>query len=1394
DTGENKCKFTVPDNNYKISKYVYGTLEITPKTVVVKALDATSTYGDDYKEAKYPSKAGNYESDDGFIGKDETVKLTVEFELSGHSSEIKDMDRVPVKWVDGEIVGYEDAVKVVNVEFFGGDGQNYNIKTENGALYITRRILTVGMKSVMTFYGEDLYKGEEVEDGRRASAVYPEGEGNVSVVDLHEEYSEPDDEESESDKANSKVKKGLLDGDKIEVMLISYLNKPSNSTSEGDDKQDWETTYIEPKDAGQYYIKPYKICIYPKGGSKADWEITTDKDDGDCEGNYLIQYYYPGTLTINPRPIEVTLKEIVAEEAYYNGEVRTYKAGGEDIKLVGNEALNDRKPPLAYEEKLEVKVIFEEIPEFLPKYAGKYSYALDRENSVIRNKDGSSSDLSNYSITCKDGTLTIERRAITIKLKDLNLIYGETVEYSDNNFYDITSDLKLVEGDYIRDMLIDFGHEYGEKVNVGNYPISIQDLSIWNDGMPELDSWEILDGYDPVTQSYAITCEVGTLTVDQKPVSVTVYPKSLTYGDEIVLTPPAISLSELPYNEIMTFDFAYPQNGNKTPRNVGKYNVKPIPKIDGEEKGANNYAISYFDKDGNSLNNATLENGLVIKKLAISFAVNDQTMTYGDKLEELDLTLTLDTPIPYDDEELTFRAFYQNQKGASLKPKYVDDYGYVITVEKLFINEEVVFDIGREEIDCNYDFSCKNDGILTIEKRKITVTLDSLTVTYGEPVKYEKENDGLYKFNYQITEGSIVDNDSLGVVFDFGWEEEGISRPNAGNYTISKAAYLLTTGLLGTEVAGYLVADSYDIEWVNGTLTVEQRKISVTLNSIPNAYYDGLAHAYVSDGEIVDGILSDETLNVEVVYYAVADGVRIGTVDTIGKAGIYEYELDSVNSSVSGGNEEIGNYDISCAWRTCEISRRPIEVELLDIGNQTYGTDVTYDSGFGNYQKLNSLLPGEEGLIGDDKLEIFIKFRSVEGGVDNIGNGTRLPAGAYETYGVGAFVKGTGKFADSNNYEIKFVDKRFKVNQKKITVTLNNITVDYGEAVEYEVKAGNYKNNLDEELASGETLTVFEVIFHNKPDYAPVGKYAIKLVTVKIVRNDNNQPVTDNYVVEGVDGLLTIKPRQIRVETATHGFVYDGEAHDTRELSDSYTITYNTEKNGIVEGYGDESAYEDENSLPYVTECKDGVKTNVFNIVIMRNGEPVSQNYDIIYVYGEISVVARQLYVTTKSDTKVYDGLPFSVPNTIEDCYSYLENDPSKGKVEGLVKGHVFTFDSEAVTLTDVGSKDNNTIKDIVESETSTKSKKSNYEIVTTTLGKLTVTKRVIYVDWSYEREPSYEIIYNGRVHTSPKGGVYTVSFFNSRTGMWETGEENVLVSGHTFTTKPVEITNVGTV
>ena len=1367
ESGDNKCSFAVPTYNdtanYKIVGYSYGTLTIDPKPITVQVADVKVDYGDNY--AVYPSGKGNFANAEecGFVG-DDTVTITVHFDISSIQLVA---GRIPVKWTeDGKVGCYEEVVVFGGATFSGSDEANYKFTYENGALWILQRVLQVLMLDAYTFYGEDLQPVEGMDMVYYTGGVYPSYEdysseiGNVKAVN-----------------GSSVASKGLLEGDTMEVTKIRYFDDiPTGSTEEH---------FVAPKNAGRYEIKPYEIVIHTVDGRQ---ERTTDDEDGDGYGNYLIRFYVQGILEIMPRPIQVTLNEIKSTE--YDGETRDYISGGEQVVRGVAEAeysdqliLNDG---LVYGEQLIVGVGFASkdgtFYEGKPILAGTYtywfstptSYVLDEDNEIL--PDG----LDNYEIACADRSFAILKRAVTIQLPNWTVAYGDESFKTDYPALDYS----IVEGNFvgddsITDISITFvGAE--TRPSVGTYPIT---------GTVSWVEWGMLEGDSKnIKSSYEITVNAGELTVEQLELWLVIDKLVVTYGDlenQTIVGFSYVLVTSLPYGEVIVLNFTYAQDGVVvTPRNVGFYDAIISAELQ-VGQSLDNYKIIYktYSDDGYiDLVDQTLENRLQITPLAITVTVEPQEVYYGDSIDENSVTCSPE--LPYG-EKLGVE-LVSEKDGVEITPKYAGIYD--IVVKDLYI-------IGNEAGLSNYEVARTDEiekGKLTILPRPLKVQLDDLTLKYGEEVRYESGNDGT---NFTILEGrGLVYGDVLNIVPDFGLSKTSETRPDWGSYTISPASYTVLFEEQDT-VDGFFVADSYDLKIENATLSVNRRVIELTLNSIFDGelYYDGRAHDYVTGDELIegDGMAEGEKLIVAVKYYSLGT-LRI-EVAAIARAGEYEYEFDLVNSYVeNGGIKGLGNYEIYADSVECTILQRSISVELNDIESQEYGTPVYYDEAAGNYKEITAVMPEDGGLVEGEELQLSIVFYARGDRSTPYRNGVVLPYGEYEIVVIGKKVTG-GEYAIADNYIIEIAAKYFSVSKRKVTVTLLDVEADYGEEPTYPQGEKNYADV--ENLAENERLIVTSVEF-NLPERAGVNLYegAVSLTAITVYASDGRN-VTGNYTFVGIESDIRINLRNIVVVTNRHAFVYDGDAHS----DGGYTIYY-VDKNGnrieeVELPYGDESAlhedYVGEGKLPTVTEYagEGNYTTNAFHIVITNGASPaVMDNYKINYEYSYIWIEQLTLYVKTKSYHKVYDGDPLKLDdNNMESYYYYKDNDPANDPTAALIKDHVFALAEPAVYI-DAATYINRAVGDILDSEGN--SKQHNYKIANFAYGWITIEKRVIYIYGA-----TAEKVYDGTPLTSPNDD-YVVRFYpeNNPEATPLEGAQKVLVKGHAFITVRPSILNAGVI
>ena len=182
-----------------------------------------------------------------------------------------------------------------------------------------------------------------------------------------------------------------------------------------------------------------------------------------------------------------------------------------------------------------------------------------------------------------------------------------------------------------------------------------------------------------------------------------------------------------------------------------------------------------------------------------------------------------------------------------------------------------------------------------------------------------------------------------------------------------------------------------------------------------------------------------------------------------------------------------------------------------------------------------------------------------------------------------------------------------------------------------------------------------------------------------------------NYKLESEQvGKLTVTENADEIVVTTTGgtFTYDGQAHGaTSELKSPLPAGYTLDK------------IECTTTVTNVADSKDNVGPTT---LIIRNaeGKDVTNDLNINYVNGSITITPASLTVTTGSASKYYDGTP-------------LTN--NELKVDGLIEGDSVAGTTTG-TQTDIGQSDNT--YELTWPDDTTK---KNYEVAVENLGKLTV-------------------------------------------------------------------------
>ncbi|MDL2198534.1 MBG domain-containing protein [Halopseudomonas aestusnigri] len=492
---------------------------------------------------------------------------------------------------------------------------------------------------------------------------------------------------------------------------------------------------------------------------------------------------------------------------------------------------------------------------------------------------------------------------------------------------------------------------------------------------------------------------------------------------------------------------------------------------------------------------------LTINKAQATVTANSGTTTYNGTEQSIS-GFTVDGLVNGEDESVVTGVTTSGGKGTNAG-------SYVLTVSG-----------GSAD---NYELSFV-DGTLTINKAKATVTANSGTTTYNGTEQ------GISGF----TVDGLVNGEDESVVT--GVTTSGGKGTNAGSYVLT--------------VSGGS-ADNYELSFVDGALTINKAKATVTANS-GTTTYNGTEQSV--SGFTVDGLVNGEDQSV------------LTGVTTSGGKGT---NAGSYVLTVSGGSAD--NYELSFVDGALTINKAQATV-TSNSGTTTYNGTEQSVSGF----TVDGLVNGED--------------QSVLTGVTTSG-GKGTNAGSYVLTASGT----------DGNYELTFVDGALTINKAKATVTANSGTTSYN-GTEQSVDGFTVDG-----LVNGEDQSVLTGVTTSGGKGTNAGSY-----TLTASGSDGN------YELTFVDGTLTINKAQATVTANSGTTTYNG----TEQSVDGFTVE------GLVNG-------EDQSVLTGVT-TSGGKGTNAGSYTLTASG--TDGNYELSFVDGVLTINKAQATVTANSSTTTYNG------------------------------------------------------------------------------------------------------------------------------------------------------------
>ena len=464
----------------------------------------------------------------------------------------------------------------------------------------------------------------------------------------------------------------------------------------------------------------------------------------------------------------------------------------------------------------------------------------------------------------------------------------------------------------------------------------------------------------------------------------------------------------------------------------GLANIVTLEKAIGTNAGT--YAITGECVDGNYTINFT--NGTyTITQRAITVVIDDKTSVYGNNLETLTATTTDSVA---------------NADGITTIVALTKDEGATVGT----------YDITGTCTNNNYAVTFENEtGSYTVTARPITVVIDDKESVYGE---------SLAALTMHYAEGSLQ---------------------LVGGQTLTQVVTL--TKAQGTDAGTYAIAGSYtdgnyDITFTNGTYTITQRAITVTVDSKTSVYGNEIA-----------------TLTGKVTSGSVLAGD--GTV----------YTLSTTATSAS----DVDSYDIT---GTCT--------------NDNYS--ITFDNTKGSYTVTKRAIT----VVIDDKTSVYGEtFETLTATTtDSVANADGITTIVALTKDEGATVGTyyiTGECVNGN-YTVTFTNGTYTITKRDITVTVTDVETD--NTVTFEALTQKFRWTVSQgNIVDGDDLNV-EV-------YLVIGGTEITADNFRATFCGGTHTLTarfdnDNYNISLQNGTLSVTLPKVTVVDVETQYVYSGSA------------------------------------------------------------------------------------------------------------------------------------------------------------------------------------------------------------------------------------------------------------
>jgi hypothetical protein len=929
---------------------------------------------------------------------------------------------------------------------------------------------------------------------------------------------------------------------------------------------------------------------------------------------------------------------------------------------------------------------------------------------------------SNYDITYVIGTLTVNKRPITIVSGDGEWVYDGQSHINDEYSLAEDSEYQLVSG-------------HVSKISVTTEIINVSE--IYNALVIN-----IFDGEKDVTDFYDITYDYGKLTVTQRPITVEVvdseyiydgtahetkeinvvsgtlvaghYYSFSTYGSQTVVGSCDTNIIEGSVSIRNGSGTDNDMTGNYaiTIGETGTITVKARPvtfttatsswNYDGEEHSDGTHVLSAASEYGlvEGQNSVSSELATITEITSINNSMTigiydgdeDVTVNYSISYELGKLTInprpvtitTQSYSFVYDGKAHSYEYFDVAEKtddSGLLSGHNAQLSGYASIVNKGQTTNDATVSIisGNKDVTAYYDIDLQK-GTLTVTARPIAIQTASDTFLYDAA---EHSNIG-----YEISAGSLAEGQGIKISDD----------------TVTK---IIQVGSCANKFEIYIVdgdnanvTDNYSITYSYGTLTVNKLPVQITSGSV-TAVYDATPVSCQNYNYEVSNESKQLPYGHKIVITDYASLTDVGTIDNEISVIICQEDDSDVSS----------NYDISYVNGKITVTPCPLTI-TADSDQKVYDGLPLIVSTFTFVYKDTTYL-GTEKIPTEHS--IVIENNTSLTAVNTIDN-----------------VISSAKIKDSNNVDVTS-NYSITLNNGKLTVSKRPITIQaqYAEKI-YDATALTSDAIIlidDTTLAAASIVNNYSIVASTTGSQTDAGSSDNPITRNSVTIWDNNgNEVTGYYDITYSDsGELYVIPRPITLLSGSDSKYYDGEpliCHNWEYYENSLHIV---DGQTLVDIKYEGTQTDADQSANIMWGAQISAEINGVT-------KDVTYNYNISYEYGTLTVLPRPISITTASHEWQYDGENHcDIGYEVTSDLSFIDAQYSEVDANSVT---YIKHDKELANMFTVKAYDKNTGVD----------KSRNYAI-TYTYGKLTLTNRTVGLvtndhTWEYDGQKHYDIGY----------------------------------------------------